>query len=130
MCRQLTLLARNEYQQMVMICEHDTIHLVHQHTSIRLKRDAFFQLDQMLQSRCLTNSNGPLRCKTSHDGSIELWIGGGGFRMLPAELIALAKLVQDTADCLRTTPLDELLDKNVERLGFWQPPVTTSPSLN
>jgi glycerol dehydrogenase-like iron-containing ADH family enzyme len=77
MCRYLTILRENELKQVVLICGHNTLHLVHQHTSIRLKRDAFFQLDQMLQSRCLTNSNGPLRCKTSHDGFIELWIGGG-----------------------------------------------------
>ena len=127
MCRQLTLLARNEYQQMVMICEHDTIHLVHRHTTLRLKRDGFFQLDQMLQSRCLTNKNGHLHCKTSQDGLIDLWIARGGFRLLPAELIALAKLVRDTADRLRTTPLSEIIGPQTDSMGRWSP---SNPSLN
>jgi hypothetical protein len=130
MCRNLTVLCRNEFKQVVLICEHDTLHLVHHYTTILLTREAFFQLDQLLQSRCLTDSNGQLRCKTTDEGYIELWIGMGAFRLLPAELMALAKLVRYTAERLRLTPLDELLHKENDETGLRRHPQTTSPNLN
>jgi hypothetical protein len=114
----------------VFICEHDTLHLVHQYTTILLTREAFFQLDQLLESRCLADSNGHLRCKTTKDGYVELWIGKGAFRLLPAELIALAKMVRDTAERLRVTPLDELLHKENDERGLWRHAQVTSPNLN
>jgi hypothetical protein len=130
MCRNLTVLCRNEFKQVVFICEHDTLHLVHQYTTILLTREAFFQLDQLLQSRCLTDGDKQLQCRTTEDGYIELWIGKGAFRLLPAELIALAKMVRDTAERLRLTPLEELLYKENDESVLWRPPHNTSPNLN
>ena len=130
MCRNLTVLCRNEFKQVVFICEHDTLHLVHQYTTILLTREAFFQLDQLLRSRCLTDSDGQLRCKTTDEGYIELWIGKGAFRLLPAELMALAKLVRYTAEHLRLTPLEELLYNENDESVLWRPPQNTSPNLN
>jgi len=130
MCRNLTILSRNEFKQVVFICEHDTLHLVHQHTTILLTCEAFFQLDQLLQSRCPIDSDERLSCKSTKDGYVELWIGNGAFRLLPAELVALAKLVRDTAERLRLTPLNELLHKENDEPGLWRPPQATSPNLN
>jgi len=130
MCRNLTILSRNEFKQVVFICEHDTLHLVHEHTTILLTREAFFQLDQLLQSRCLTDSDEQLSCKTTKDGYVELWIGKGAFRLLPAELVALAKLVRDTAECLHSTCLEALLNHSDRTSYFWDPPPATSPNLN
>jgi hypothetical protein len=128
MCRQLTLLARNEYQQMVMICEHDTIHLVHRHTTLLLSRKAFYQLDGVLRSRCLaTNGVRGLRFKQTEDGDVELWVDKGAFLLDPVALFALAKIIRTAADRLRTTPLSEIIGPQTDSMGRWSP---SNPSLN
>ncbi len=129
MCRQLTMITQNEYRQAILICEHDTIHLVNNHTTILLSRHAFYQLDGMLRSRCLMSGAKGVACKTTPEGEVELWIGNGAFRLQPVELFALSKLVDAAAIRLRTTPLDEIIGKTPPRRGMLNaaPP---NPSLN
>lgn len=128
MCRQLTMLAKNDYQQAVMICEHDTIHLVNHYTTVRMTRYTFHKLDEMLRSRCLTNSGSRLRFKQTDDGNVELWIGKGAFALSPVALFALVKLVETAADRLRTTPLADLIGAGTDSgIGRCPPP---NPSLN
>jgi hypothetical protein len=46
MCRQLILLAKNEHRQMTFTCEHGTIHLTHQQTTLCLERADFIRFAQ------------------------------------------------------------------------------------
>lgn len=109
MCRQLTILAQNDHQQVVLICEHDTIHLVNRHITVMMSRHAFYQLNGMLRSRHFTNGGNNLRFRHVGDGDVELWIGSGAFSLRSAALFALSQLVQAAADRLRTTSLSALL---------------------
>jgi len=117
MCKNLTVLMRNEYKQVIFICEHDTLHITHKHITVVLTREAFFQLDSLFHSSCLLNSGSLVRCKVTDDGYVELWIGQGAFRMTADEMTALAKLVAHSADILRNTPLNALL-KPVQSTGW------------
>ncbi len=117
MCQQLTVLERNEFKQAIFICEHDTIHLVCQYTTMVMTRHAFYKLNQFLQSRCSNKEQGALCCKMSSDNNVELWIGKGAFRLIPAELISLATLIEKTTRRLKDVPLEELLAKAEPKLS-------------
>ncbi|MEL6309322.1 MAG: hypothetical protein AAFQ52_14360 [Chloroflexota bacterium] len=110
MCHQLTQLAHNEYQQVVFTCEHGTIHLMHQHTTITMTQQTLRDLHTFMQSRCLDGKDGAIRCTASKESMLEIWIKRGAFRLMPAELIAMAELIQIALHRLDTTPLHVLLD--------------------
>ena len=129
MCQQLTILGRNQYQQTILICEHDTLHVNCQNATILMSRGVFYELDMLLQSRCLPDGEAALQCRAGADGMIELWLGRGAFRLQPAEMIALAKLVHGIAARLRRVPLADLLQDNREA-DFRRPPPQILPSAN
>lgn len=109
MCHHLITLAKNEFKQSVHICEHDTLHLVHHHTTIAMSRQSFHKLSDFLASRCLNKKQDVFSCKVSGDDYVEFWIGKGAFKMIPAELIALATLVEKVSAYLQDMPISELI---------------------
>ncbi|MEM9954492.1 MAG: hypothetical protein AAF846_22985 [Chloroflexota bacterium] len=109
MCRQLTEIARNDFKQAVFICEHDTLHLLNQYTTIVMTRYTFFALADFLGLGCLNEKNEHFQCTVLPDNSVELWIGKTAFRLIPAELISLTSLIGNTANYLRRVPLKDIL---------------------
>ncbi len=118
MCHHLIELARNEFRQAISICEHDTLHLLNQHTTIVMTRQTFYELNDFLQSCCLNKDHGEFNFKVTDDNYVEFWIGKGGFRMFPAELIALATLVEKTVKRLKQMPLQELTSQLSQEQAF------------
>jgi hypothetical protein len=102
MCRQLILLAKNDFRQMIFMCEHGTLHISHQHTTVCLSRSGFQQLAPWIMAgnwQALEQS-GAGSLHTAEDGWIELWLGSGGWRMRMLELLAFAELLRITLERL------------------------------
>jgi hypothetical protein len=96
MCRHLTLLARNDHQQMIFTCEHGTMHITHQHTTICLMYATFVQVARLLVEgdlAALNKSNfGSVR--EGENQQVELWLDSGGLRLMPDEFFALSDLLR------------------------------------
>lgn len=115
MCRYLSCIARNEYQQSILICEHDTLHILHHHTTIVMSRAAFYHLADLIKSRCLSNceiKGVAIRFKRTQNNQIELWVGSGGFLLSTPAWMALASLIEKSAAYIRSIPLDDILQRN------------------
>lgn len=96
MCRNLILLAQNERQQMVFTCEHGTIHITHQKTTLCLSDGDFRKLVHLLVEGGLSELNesnlGSIR--EGADQQVELWIDSGGLRLHPEEFFSLTDLLR------------------------------------
>ena len=115
MCRHLTCIARNQYQQSILICEHDTLHILYHHTTIVMSRAAFYHLADLIKSRNLRNceiKGVAIRFKRTPDNQIELWVGSGGFLLSAVAWAALASLIQQGASYICSTPLEDILQRN------------------
>ncbi|MEM9954491.1 MAG: hypothetical protein AAF846_22980 [Chloroflexota bacterium] len=109
MCRHLTTLGKNEYKQLVMICEHGSIHLVNQYTAIVMTGQTFQALATFVQNDCLNIAQGQFRCYETVDEQIELWICDGAFQLTTRQFEALTELVRVVAYTVKITPLAELV---------------------
>ncbi len=96
MCRNLVLLAQNNRQQMVFTCEHGTIHITHQKTTICLAYEEFRQFAHTLIESGLERLNqSQLGCvRAGADQQVELWIDSSGLRLRPDEFFALTDLLR------------------------------------
>lgn len=124
MCRQLVLLAKNELRQMVFTCEHGTIHLSHQQTTLCLGWADFLRFaDWILEGHPFVGDYaGSWHLHESSDGQLELWLGSGGIRLTVIEFFALSDLLRTARERLRTT--------RMERVSRPQPGVMPNISLN
>lgn len=106
MCKNLILLAQNDRQQMIFTCEHGTIHVTHQKTTICLSLHTFQQFTDLLAEGDLTAFNesrlGSVR--ENAEGLIELWIGSGGVRLHADEFFSLSDLLRTAARQLERLP--------------------------
>jgi hypothetical protein len=106
MCKNLILLAQNDRQQMIFTCEHGTIHITHQKTTLCLTSTAFHQFTDLLAEGDLTAFNeseiGSVR--EGSEGQIELWIGSGGLRLHADEFFSLSDLLRTAARHLDRLP--------------------------
>lgn len=96
MCRNLILLAQNERQQMVFTCEHGTIHITHQKTTICLASEEFRQFTHLLAEGDLPGLKES-NLGSIHEGAnqqVELWVDSGGLRLHPEEFFSLAELLR------------------------------------
>jgi hypothetical protein len=96
MCRNLTLLGQNHYRQVIFTCEHGTIHITHQHTTLCMTRHEFMHFAEVLLVKGLHVLNQSRRwqvreCEPEH---LELWIGSGGLRLEAGEFFALSDLIR------------------------------------
>jgi hypothetical protein len=107
MCLNLILLAQNDRQQMIFTCEHGTIHITHQKTTLCLSTPAFHQFTDLLANGDLNALNesslGSVRENAS--GQIELWIGSGGLRLHADEFFSLSDLLRTAARQLDRLPV-------------------------
>lgn len=113
MCRFFTLLESNNFKQSVFICEHDTLHVTHNHVAIMMSRRAFYYLADMLNSRCHDchqSAEMAVRWTQNPDGRVSLWIGSGAVLLTLFEFGALSDLIQRAITRLKSTPLDELIE--------------------
>lgn len=112
MCRYFTLLERNNLNQSVFICEHDTLHLMHNNVAIMMSRRSFYYLADMLNTRCVNccqPAEMAVRWTQNPDSTVNLWIGKGAMQLTLFEFGALSALVQRVAKRLKSTPLENLL---------------------
>lgn len=116
MCQQLTLLARNELRQMVFTCEHGTIHITHQETTICLKYGEFLRFAGWLVEGNLfvLNQSGQWRVQESSDGQVELWLGSGGLHLTITEFFALTDLLCDALERLKSASITRFLSYTVK----------------
>jgi hypothetical protein len=109
MCRQLMLLARNNIGQMIFTCEHGTMHITHQHTTVCLAHIEFVCFAQWI------TEGGPLlpdanswRVQDSTDGHMEIWVGSGGLRLRASEFSGLIELLRGTLQRLKTLDWEQM----------------------
>src|SRR5262249_4027259 len=107
MCKNLILLAQNDRQQMVFTCEHGTMHITHQKTTICLTSAAFQQFTDLLAEGDLTafNESSLGSVREGMDGLIELWIGSGGLRLHADEFFSLTDLLRTAVRQLERLPV-------------------------
>jgi hypothetical protein len=96
MCRNLILLAQNNRKQMVFTCEHGTIHITHQKTTICLAYQDFRQFVELLIEGGLDALNESRLGSIREDGKqqLELWIDSGGLRLSPEDFLALTDVLR------------------------------------
>ncbi len=95
MCRQMILLARND-QQAIFTCEHGTIHLTHQQTTVCLMQDEFRRMANYIVNGdlCGLNQSGLGCVREASPEHADLWIGSGGFHLTIQEFFALTDLLR------------------------------------
>jgi hypothetical protein len=112
MCRKLVLLARNDNQQMICTCEHGTIHLTHQNTTICMNRSVFETLVQQLMGQDLrvNASSGPVSIYETPDNHIGFWVDSGGWRFKFYEYVAFADLMREAVEKLPSLDMAKLTE--------------------
>jgi hypothetical protein len=109
MCRQLILLAENDFRQMIFTCEHRTIHITHQQTTICLSHGDFVRFTAWLleDNLFITSQTGNWHIRETNDGLIELWLGSGGLRMRDVEFFAFGDLLYEALERFRTVQVEQ-----------------------
>jgi len=107
MCRNLILLAQNDRKQMIFTCEHGTIHITHQKTTICLAYQEFRQFVELLIEGGLDALNQSQIGSIREDGNqqVELWIDSGGLRLSPEDFLALTDLLRLACTHLKRLPV-------------------------
>lgn len=98
MCKNLILLARNDHNQMIFTCEHGTIHITHQHTTLCMGSTAFMKFAHLIVHGNLATLNQSENWNVREAGSehMELWIDNGGLRLTVTQFFALSDLIRLT----------------------------------
>jgi len=107
MCRNLTLLAKNDRRQMIFTCEHGSIHITHQFTTILMSRHVFIQIAALFGQDEMDTPYARMlgfRMEEAVKGQVDLWIGSGGFRLDEGDFRSLAALIQQSVCRLREAP--------------------------
>lgn len=113
MCRQLILLAKNEFRQMIFTCEHGTMHITHQQTTICLSHADFLLFAGWMAEGNLfgLNQTDSWRVQESSDGQIELWLGSGGLRLKVMEFFAFSDLLRLALERLQSAQMARYLSR-------------------
>lgn len=96
MCRNLILLGKNDHRQVIFTCEHGTIHITHQFTTLCMTRYEFLHFAEVLLVKGLLvlNQSQHWRVRETEDEHVELWVRNGGLRLEPCEFYALTDLIR------------------------------------
>jgi hypothetical protein len=115
MCRQLTLLAKNDFRQMIFSCEHGTIHISHQQATLCLTYADFLLFAGWVIDGNLfvLNQSDSWRVRETDDGQVELWLGSGGLRLTVMEFFAFSDLLRLTLEILKSPPKTRLRSRSV-----------------
>ena len=99
MCQQITVLARYNDYRFISCCEHRTIHLIWERSSIRIHASDF---DHMAEIMSIARTNpdqsvirlGLLCLMQNAEGYAQLWMGGAGLHLSPQDFSIFADLVR------------------------------------
>jgi hypothetical protein len=115
-------LAKNDFRQMIFTCEHGTIHIGHQQTTLCLNYADFLLFAGWVVDGNLfvLNQSDSWRVREADDGQVELWLGSGGLRLTVMEFFAFSDLLRLTLEILKSPP----------KTRFPSRAVRVDPSLN
>jgi hypothetical protein len=103
MCRNLILLGKNDYRQMIFTCEHGTIHITHRMTTLCMTRYEFMHFAEVLLIKGLhiLNQSRHWQVRECDYEHVEVWINNGGLRLEVVEFNALNALIRQVWEALR-----------------------------
>jgi hypothetical protein len=104
MCMFMTLLSHANECRMIAQCEHGTLHITWDISTVRLRQDEFLTLARFLKERASgpapTVSEGWCRLERDAHRTHRLWIGQIGVVVAAEDFAILNTLIEDAASAL------------------------------
>lgn len=101
MCNELMLLSEFDDYRCIAICEHDTIHLSWDHTTVYLRPEELLSLDLCLDQAIVAGPEGifkqNMQVDTRQDAACLLWVFDVALRLSADNFLILTELVSQAA---------------------------------